>query len=69
MGKKIKIWAAVIAAVLAIIIILQNTASVETKFLFVKVVMPRAVLLIVTLLIGVVMGIGVSSYLTKRKKR
>ena len=69
MGKKIKIWAAVIATVLAIIIILQNTASVETKFLFVKVVMPRAVLLIVTLLIGVIMGIGTSAYLTKRKKR
>ena len=45
-----------VAALLGIIIILQNTASVQTNILFMKVIMPRAVLLFVTLLLGVIIG-------------
>jgi len=43
--------------VLAIIWILQNGGSVQTKFLFVTVSMPQPALLAITLLVGVAAGI------------
>lgn len=49
---KLKLSAVFALAVLAIIWILQNTGSVQTKFLFVTVTMPQAALLAITLLAG-----------------
>lgn len=54
--QKLRIGLVVLLAVLAIIIVAQNMESVETKFLFVSVTMPRAVLLALTLVIGVIVG-------------
>jgi putative membrane protein len=54
---KLKLITAFVLAVLAIIWILQNTGSVETKFLFVTVTMPQAALLAITILVGVAAGI------------
>lgn len=45
------------AAILVIVIVLQNTQAVDTKLLFITVTMPRAVLLFVALLAGFVLGI------------
>jgi putative membrane protein len=68
---KVNIAVATVLAVLSLIVILQNTAPVETKILFMTITMPRAGLLAVTLLIGVVSGIlltlGWSAKRTKRK--
>jgi uncharacterized integral membrane protein len=50
--QKLKLSAVFALAVLAIIWILQNTGSVQTKFLFVTVTMPQAALLAITLLAG-----------------
>jgi putative membrane protein len=47
----------VVAAVLTIVVVVQNTQTVETKLLFITLTMPRAVLLFVTLLIGFVLGV------------
>ncbi len=55
--NKIKISVAGVVAILAIIVIFQNTEVVETRLLFIKVGMPRALLLIVTLLLGVLLGL------------
>ncbi len=55
--NKIKIAVAAVVAVLAIIVIFQNTEVVETRLLFITVSMPRALLLIVTLLLGVLLGL------------
>lgn len=46
-----------ILAILAIIVILQNTESVRTNILFFSVDMPRALLLISTLIVGFVLGL------------
>ncbi len=46
----------VLLVVLAVIVILQNTQAVETKVLFVTVAMPRALLLMVTFLVGLAVG-------------
>jgi uncharacterized integral membrane protein len=46
----------IVLAILAVIVILQNTASVETKILFVTITMPRAVLLFITAVLGYAIG-------------
>ncbi|MFZ2146722.1 MAG: LapA family protein [Sedimentisphaerales bacterium] len=54
--KKAKLIVIIVIFILAFIIFLQNTESVETRLLFTKVTMPRALLLISTFLIGFVAG-------------
>ncbi len=46
-----------VVLLLVLVLILQNTQSVETKFLFAKVTMPRAFLLMLTFLFGFVAGL------------
>ncbi len=46
----------IVLLVLGIIVILQNTSAVETKVLFFTITMPRAVLLLVTAVIGYAVG-------------
>ena len=56
-----------IVAILAIVVILQNTASVETRFLFFKMEMPRAVLLFLALAVGFFLGLLFSFTTAPRK--
>ncbi len=68
--QRAKIVAAAIVALLTLIVVLQNTQAVETKLLFVTVTMPRALLLVVTLLAGFIIGIlTVSHYARKTRKQ
>ena len=53
---KAKLYGAVALGVLALVVILQNTASVETKLLFVTITMPRAVLLATCVGLGFAAG-------------
>jgi putative membrane protein len=57
---RLKLIAALTAVLLSIIVILQNTQPVETKFLFATITMPNAALLGLTLLIGIAVGIVVA---------
>ena len=59
MKKSIQVKLVVMAVlvVLAVTLLVQNTAAVSTKLLFVTVTMPRAVLLLVTLGLGFVCGL------------
>ena len=66
---KLKLAALLVLSVLAIVLILQNTQAVETRLLFVTVTMPRAALLIFTLLIGFTCGILVAIAVGKKRKR
>ena len=65
--ERFKLISTVILALLGIIVILQNTAPVETKILFLSITMPRAILLMGTTLIGFSLGVLVSFYF-KRKE-
>jgi uncharacterized integral membrane protein len=67
--KKVKLIAIIVISVLAFIIFLQNTESVETKILFMKVAMPRAILLILTFLAGLVSGIITTSLLLRKSEK
>jgi len=69
MLNKIKIIAAAIVALLVLIIVLQNTESVDTKLLFVTMTMPRAALLFGTLTIGFVLGVLCCSWLTRYRSK
>jgi uncharacterized integral membrane protein len=56
MDKAKLIIAALVAAVL-IILILQNSEDVEIRILFATIIMPRAVLIVITALSGFVIGV------------
>lgn len=68
-----KNWRAVviiIISLLVLIVVLQNAKSVETKFLFVTVSMPRALLLFVTFLFGFIVGVvSVLGFAKKDRKK
>ncbi len=62
-----KLVAIAIVVILAIVVVMQNTQSVETRLLFVTVEMPRAVLLFVTLAIGFVVGVLVGGKIVRKR--
>ena len=66
---KLKLMVLLVLSVLAIVLILQNTEAVETRFLFATVTMPRAALLVLTLLLGFVCGILVALAVGKKGKK
>jgi uncharacterized integral membrane protein len=66
--ERFKMIAIAILALLGIIIILQNTAPVETKLLFLSITMPRAILLMGTTFIGFALGVLVSLFFQRKGK-
>ena len=54
--RKFKMTVIIVVSLLVLIIVLQNTQSVETKLLFVTITMPRAFLLFLTFLFGFIVG-------------
>ena len=60
MLKKIKLYTGLALLAIVLIVVFQNTQTVETKFLFMTMTMPRAALLGMTMLIGVFIGILIS---------
>ena len=66
---KLKIIAVLVLAVLAIVLVIQNTQAVVTRLLFVTVSMPLAALLALTLLIGFAAGLLVALKLGKGRAR
>ena len=54
--KRIKLISALTGILLVVIVILQNTQPVETRILFLTMTMPNAVLIGLTLLIGIAAG-------------
>ena len=64
--KKLKIITIVVISLLALVVFLQNTDSVETKLLFMTVTMSRALLLILTFILGFAAGIITTSYVLRK---
>jgi len=63
---KFKVVILAVIGLLVLIVILQNTATVETKILFVSVSMPRAVLLFGTFLVGFLLGVLTAGRITRK---
>ena len=66
--SKVKLVVIAVVAVLALIVILQNTAAVETKLLFVTITMPRAALLLGTFVVGFLIGLLTAGWLRRKRK-
>ena len=67
--KKVKVIGIILVSILALIIFLQNTESVETKLLFMTVTMPRVLLLILTFIAGFIVGLVTASYILRKSEK
>jgi uncharacterized integral membrane protein len=67
--NKLKFVAIAVVALLAVIVVLQNTQAVETKLLFLTLILPNAVLLFGTLIIGFAIGVFTAGYIVSSAKR
>ncbi|MBW2467018.1 MAG: DUF1049 domain-containing protein [Deltaproteobacteria bacterium] len=65
--NRFKLISIAVLSLLGVIIILQNMEQVETRLLFFTILMPRAILLMGTTMIGFALGILVS-FLFQRKE-
>mgnify|MGYP005850131227 CR=1 FL=1 len=57
--KTWKIITTLVVAVLVLIVVLQNTAAMETQILFFTLTLPRALRLFLTFLVGFILGMVV----------
>ena len=67
--ERFKMVSTVVLALLGVVVILQNTAPVETRILFFSITMPRAILLVGTTLIGFALGVLVSFSFQRQNKK
>lgn len=67
--SKLKLGVIAVIGLLVLIVVLQNTAAVETKILFVSITMPRAVLLFGTLLTGFALGVLTAGRIARKPKQ
>jgi len=65
--SRLKLILAALAVVLVVIVVWQNRAAVETRILFITISMPRALLLLVTLMIGFAAGLVSAGAMRRRK--
>ena len=66
--SKFKLIVLIVVVVLAVIIVLQNTQTVETQILLLRFQMSRALLLILTFLLGLLTGVLVTTNFLRKKK-
>ena len=64
--KKAKVILIIVILLLALIVSLQNTEAVETKFLLMQITMPRVLLLLMTFTLGFVGGMITTSMMLKK---
>lgn len=66
--SKIKLVAMIVVVVLAVIIFFQNTETVETHILFATFQMSRALLLMLTFLLGLLTGVLLATNFLVKKR-
>ncbi|MBR9980955.1 MAG: LapA family protein [Desulfatitalea sp.] len=66
---KVKLVAALVLAILAIIVVFQNMDPVATQLLFITIEMPRAAMLALTLLVGIAIGVFATLVVSARRNR
>lgn len=66
--QKAKLVIAVLVLIIAIILVVQNSEMVETRLLVTTIEMSRAVLLMITLAIGFILGV-LTAFLVSRKSK
>jgi uncharacterized integral membrane protein len=67
--NKVKVVAIAVIGLVAVIVALQNTQTVETKLLFVTLTLPNAALLFGALVIGFAIGVLIAGHIVSSAKR
>jgi uncharacterized integral membrane protein len=65
---KVKLVVLIVVVVLAVIIFFQNTETVETRILLLRFQMSRALLLMLTFLLGLLAGVLLTTNVLRKKK-
>ena len=68
-SARTKVAVVAVLAALMVVVILQNTDPVKTRFLFAELVMPQIVLLLITLIVGSGGGMIAGELWAGRRKR
>jgi len=68
MIQRLKIAGVVLLAVCVLIVVLQNTGTVETKILFFSIALPHAALLFGAVMVGFILGVFVAGRMLSRRK-
>jgi len=64
-----KLVALLVAVVLVLLLIFQNTAAAPVRFLFFRTELPQSLMLLITFLLGYAAGIVSILHLSARRKR
>ena len=67
--RKTKIIVILIVSLLSLIVFIQNRQSIDTKLLFVTITMPLALLLILTFIMGSILGLFIASYVLREPRK
>ena len=67
--RKAKIVVILIVSLLSLIVFIQNRQAVDTKLLFVTTTMPLALLLILTFIMGSILGLIIASYVLQKPRK
>jgi uncharacterized integral membrane protein len=66
---KVKIIVILIVSLLSLIVFIQNRQAVDTKLLSVTVTMPLVLLLILTFIMGSILGLVIASYVLRKPRK
>jgi uncharacterized integral membrane protein len=67
--RKAKIIVILIVSLLSLIVFVQNRQAVDTKLLFATITMPLVLLLILTFIMGSILGIVIASYVLREPRK
>jgi uncharacterized integral membrane protein len=67
--NKLKVVVIAVIAVVALIVVFQNTQAVETKLLFLTLTLPNAALLFGTLIVGFAIGVLTAGHIVSNANR
>jgi len=65
---KVKIVVILIVSLLSLIVFIQNRQVVDTKLLFATITMPLVLLLILTFVMGSILGLFIASYVLRKPR-
>jgi len=67
--RKAKIIVILIVSLLSLIVFVQNRQGVDTKLLFVTITMPLVLLLILTFIMGSILGLVIATYVLRETRK
>jgi uncharacterized integral membrane protein len=67
--NKLKVVTIALLALVVLVLIFQNTQTIETKFFFLTLIMPNAALLFATLIVGFAIGVCTAAHIVSSAKR